>query len=388
MVGPMELIRKNSRKLKRKLSKHDSSLTQVETIPQPNFYKQSKSHSSLNINQTNNISLSSRNNNSVSFDLSAIDREEYFNYSTNNLINDNSLNFQNSTSFYNTNAFHSVQNLSSYTSNTARKSIDHLGDLIEIPKKKNSSPSRRSTLISSSSMNNNSNNNNNNYTNKRKSFDFSTYQYSKSKNKRIFSDSSVYSKSRPTSLILDDSTNIIPSSSTTFYQNKPYSKSTTSLNILDPVMLTIEKKSLELPTIKQNQPLYNISINNIKDKGKIIETKKTYQKSSDFKQKYQHRLSIKHSQMKQKINNHGIVNSDLINYSSTATTLHILFAIIFHIFNIIFSVFIYLPIFLIFKMGHLSMFFLIIGFTLWYNDYWPSHFTIHESTNTLLKIQS
>lgn len=344
-MGPIDLIRKNSRKLRRKLSKHDSSvLDHVETIPDVTSFPKNTKNS---------------NKHSLSFDLSSIDRYDYYDIPqpTNN-----------SHSLYmNKLGFHSVQNLSTYTK---KNSVDHLGDLIEIPKNRSTSPTKRD----------------------RKSFDFSVYQHTNNTaSRRISSDSTLHSnsKKRPTSLIIDNrkAKFYIPNNhmhyddTALLYKNSSILKSTASLDNL----LLNDHGTLKLNgSNKNNKTLLKNTHSKMNDKSCIHNQKQRQEYINNHHQKY--------SQHKSSNNNHGVVkkNGEDINSFTSFTKINLFFAIIYHVFNVLFSFFVYLPIFIIFKMGKLiTISVLIFGF-MWYTDNWPTLNInkLNESSNTILKIQT
>lgn len=349
-MGPIDLIRKNSRKLKRKLSKHDSSVPdRVETVPNVKLYSKNVKNSSTH---------------SLSFDLSSIDRYDY--YDTPHDIHNNSNN--NNSLYMNELGFHSVQNLSSYGK---RNSIDHLGDLIEVPKNRSLSPIKRD----------------------RKSFDVLLYQQLNNNgantNRRVSSDSTVhsYTKKRPTSLIIDNRKTkfYIPNNhgyhddTSVLYKNSSVSKSSNSLDS----MLLNDKGILRVNRTNKNNKL-------ISQNSKINIMGKPFNHSQ--KQKYVNNRKERYSQQSMLSNNHGTVKQNIkdINTFPSLTKFNILFAIIYHIFDILFSFFIYIPIFIIFKMGRGTYILLLLFGFMWYTDNWPTlnMNSVNQSPTALLKIQA
>lgn len=407
MVGPITLIRKKSQKLKRKLSKHEKTSNlnnnSSNNIFDDDNYNNSNNHSYTNLRSSlSNVKISEfndfysppynsstpRNDHSVSFDLSPSDRDDFIFNSPIYLSNNNSKSYQNLNKEKDNNKSLFYKNTNS---NHSRRSIDNLGTLIKIPKR-NASPIHLDSSLSSSSLNLNQKSN-------RKSFDIGSFQLSKARpnSKRILSDSSLYSSfnSRPNSLIIDNDSSFIPpynihnntsnnlindnsKISNSFYKNRQ-TQSAISLNNLGILTLDHEYNNHNNHSNNLNSTRFNKFDSKNNDQIFISNSSNLQRsQSSNFgthhKHNHNHNHKHKHNQhshskgnlKKKHKDNQGIINSNVENWKNPETTLNILFAIIFHLLNIFFSLFIYLPIHILFKLGSFSYFLIASILFIWY----------------------
>lgn len=426
MTGPIDLLRKNSKKLKKKLSKQEKLHGELDGPP-----------TTKSTGNYHGMSTPRMNRNTVSFDLSPAD------YSPDEEGDEDKWSSSTHSNFYNINHFHSVQNLPSYgrsdsnllldhpnnkenhtdtrRSNSCRKSIDSLGTLIRVPKRRPMLPLDLNS--------------------KRKSFDFATYQHAKAHN-RVFSDSSVYSKTRPQSLILDHDSNYTqpyrihrntasnnagdrsassdiknhgrngPNNTTgnfPYNRNSGFSKSSTSLNtVMDTSILTLDRHPNHpenpngrshlgiqdfraLPRIDDdndsnfdNRSLHHLTFDTVNSlnpqKDHLRRSNSSRHAGSKHHRKHRH-----HTHRRSEENNQGVVLPHPESWSPERVG-DIIFAIVFHTLNIIFGVFVYLPLYIIFKLGYLSIAVIMIIAYIWYTNSWPS--IPNTAINTVLKIES
>lgn len=390
MTGPITLIRKKSQKLKRRLSRHDKSSDSLNhnnnqlQSQDTNYYSHHHLNRHSNLQNHHNKYLKHHNNlfnddvyspkNTVSFDLSPSTRPDF--------------------------TFHTPiysQGNYSYNNNNSRRSIDNLGTLIKVPKlstsnSNNTSPTNKvfiSSTPSTSTLNLNSpspastNYNTLNTTSNRKSFDLSIYQLNKSRNnysKRVVSDSSLYSNSRPHSMILDNDLTFIPphnihnglstssnlSSVNTIYPNR-FSKSALSLSSPDYNNQYLQSNSSLIKGTPLNR---SHSLNyNIYRQSRSVHTKTTSQPHLPKRHSHSSRTHNsnrnKHHKCKEEKVYQGINSKDLENWN-TDNPMDVLFAVVFHILNIFFSVFVYLPIYLFIRLGYLSFILLALAISSWY----------------------
>lgn len=300
MAGPIEIIRKNSVKIKRKLSKSDRHNTNSSLSSRGH---KGGHHERGMISPGSSLDHSpSRMIHSVSFDLSPHDRDEFqTHYSPPQRRAIFNLGNQSSPSLHAQHMDHSLRN-----------SLDHSGDVIQVKRRNLPSSGRKSEH--------------------RKTFDFAAYQHSKDNFKRVFSDSSLYSmnsKTRPTSLIVDD-------------------------KLLDLSMNNESLHSNALALISQNQNTNSLNQN--------LTTNPTSNRSDSKVTKSKHSTTSP-------LDNHGIIigssNNEILATHSTA---NFLFAFFFHLFNIFFGICIYLPLYIIFKLGFVSVLALSVSLYIWYSN--------------------
>lgn len=214
--------------------------------------------------------------------------------------------------------------------------------------------------------------NSNHQASNRISFDIGSYQLNKSKlksnSKRVVSDSSLYSNSRPTSMIIDSDATFIPPYSIHNNSNSNlgnnHNNKTTSSNLYGSIYPNrLSKSTISLNTAIDSD--YFTRGNDVKRSSSLLHAKNSNHGSHHNHHSHRHDHSSRKKTQKRTGNNQGIVSADIDRWSSD-TSSNILFAIIFHILNIFFSVCIYLPIYILVKLGYVS--FLLIGLAIlaWY----------------------
>lgn len=361
MTGPFTLIRKKSQKLKRKLSKHEKK-TEEPARYAYNTSRYGNENETLDYNCYSPIGTSSptfpnfpRNTHSVSFDLSPIEVKEL------------SVDIPH----YDFNRSRSTQNLQGYTNNPnnkenifyesdstkSRRSLDNLGTLIKIPKRTASPPS-----ASNSNFNPASN---------RLSFDIASYQLNKSKirsgSKRVTSDSSLYSNSRPTSMILDSDKTLIPPYSIHSISSNNYTNKTKNSIYGSIYPDRLSRSAISLNTYVDPETL--APENSLRQSTSLLRAKSTTHGSrhthhSHNHGNHKHDYSSRKKVPKRVRDNQGVVSADIDRWS-LETPSNVLFAIIFHILNIFFSVCVYLPIYILVRFGYLSFLLVGLGILAW-----------------------
>ncbi|OUT20508.1 hypothetical protein CAS74_004167 [Pichia kudriavzevii] len=281
MAGPIEIIRKNSVKIKRKLSKSDRHNTNSSLSSRGH---KGGHHERGMISPVSSLDHSpSRMIHSVSFDLSPHDGDEFqTHYSPPQRRAIFNLGNQSSPSLHAQHMDHSLRN-----------SLDHSGDVIQVKRRNLPSSGRKSEH--------------------RKTFDFAA----------------MNSKTRPTSLIVDD-------------------------KLLDLSMNNESLHSNALALISQNQNTNSLNQN--------LTTNSTSNRSDSKVTKSKHSTTSP-------LDNHGIIigssNNEILATHSTA---NFLFAFFFHLFNIFFGICIYLPLYIIFKLGFVSVLALSVSLYIWYSN--------------------
>lgn len=414
MTDPITLIRRKSQKLKRKLSTKHSSASSPEKFqnhslktfitpkspltPSTLLLKEDDYHHHNDYITKNTILSPTPNRHSVSFDLSnnstpnlnIINNHSHNHNHTDNFDFYQSLNH--SHKFYKTNGFHSVQNLPSYNNrlsldetyynNTHRddgQGSDNLGTLINLPLTTN----KKKQFIENT---------------KRKSFDLSQLSFNNHRpKKRILSDISL-TKSRPNSLIIDSTdhpfystglniNNNIPNNNNAYPKNNNISSPTLndSASFLpsSPIL-----KSQSTSTILRSNSLHNsnslhrkhskksninnletIPSNQIENSSNLTSILKSSNKNIGHSSKrYSH--SYKNQNQNKNIDslrNHKNQHTVTI-LQSNSLSIDLIFAIIFHILNIFFTICIYLPIYLVLKFSYISITLLFISIIIWYTN--------------------
>lgn len=335
MVGPIDLIRRNSKKFKQKLTKKNGK-SQIATIKPVNSNDTNIPFS----NSMPNLSVilkrsSSKSRSNVSFDLPAFEEVPFINEEYSSLPSI------------------SVTTSNDYQTSTRSRSntSDQVGTLIDIRKKRGLStsppPKRRGNRFSLD--------------------DQLLQQQDRSISRRVFSDSSISSnmsrlRTRPQSLIFDDLRYIpeIEHRKTLYKLTSNEATSTSSLSTLvNPKDVGLEFVPNVSHRIRHTKSIANSDYNALNME---------ISKSNQQKQISNH-SDIKHDKgLKNKNTNSDFEN--VLQPLTVDTIPNLIFSVGFHALNIILSIMFYLPIYIISRFKQISILLLIITFSIWYTNGW------------------
>ena len=407
MTGPIQLLRNNSKKLRRKLSKHDNNNNNNNNNTYNSYEKDNVSKKSIKSSSSPSFSsIDNSDNYQSDYDNTVLILPRLNNNNITHLHHNNDFYNQNTnhntqkSSFYLTNEFRSVQNLSSYTNydNIDNNIYDH--DNFSKPlfqplnnnnnnNNNHSSTHRHLTHFINSIKPLKRNNNENSKKSNRKSVDIASIQRnSQLKSKRILSDSSINStnnsktKIRPNSLILNE--NFIPSYpihsnmsrsnsspvlhlTSNNFKNFTNSKSVTSLNnMMDPTILTLNRSNLKPSTITP------ININSLN----MITSSPASSRHIKF--------SIDTDKPNNKIKTDQEIKLEIQRENDSKVKSDMVFAVFFHIISLMVGIFVYIPLTISVKLGIFPLFLIITMFVIWYTRIASISFSL--SNNSLVGI--
>ncbi|TID30460.1 hypothetical protein CANINC_000971 [Pichia inconspicua] len=332
MTGPFDSLRRNSKKLKHRFSKKHGSHNQLATVTddpqqsQHSFTYLPSSHSVPNLSSLLKRT-SGKNKSSVSFDLTP----------------------------------ETIPEFRRHTSTSRRHSVDQVGTVIDIRKKRGlslSPPPRPVTLqIPTSVHNSQLQRHSSTFSRSDQSLQFSDSIIpfpSHASKKRVFSDSSLNvssnrSRTRPQSLIFDDLHYRLEQGTSFYKLPASQAKSTSSL-------LTMTKQNVSPSFIIPRNP------NIIKNRNSNITNNSNNSNDKKISKLHDETIHILETPF----------NSETIP--------DMMLSLGFFLFNFIFSIFFYLPIFIVTRFSHLSILIASFSFIVWYTNGWLWTLIPNDST--------
>ena len=437
MTGPIQLLRNNSKKLRRKLSKHDNNNNNNNNNTYNSYEKDNVSKKSIKSSSSpsfssidnsdnyqsdydntvpilprlnhNNITNRHSISNSNSFHQNS---ERALNYLYEDEVDDHHLHHNNDfynqntnhntqkSSFYLTNEFRSVQNLSSYTNydNIDNNIYDH--DNFSKPlfqplnnnnnnNNNHSSTHRHFTHFINSIKPLKRNNNENLKKSNRKSVDIASIQRnSQLKSKRILSDSSIIStnnsktKIRPNSLILNE--NLIPSYP--IHSNMSRSNSSPVLHLTSNNFKNFtNSKSVTSLNNMMDPTILTLNRSNLKSSTITPININSLNMITSSPASSRHiKFSIDTDKPNNKIKTDQEIKLEIQRENDSKVKSDMVFAVFFHIISLMVGIFVYIPLTISVKLGIFPLFLIITMFVVWYTGIASISFSL--SNNSLVGI--